>query len=406
MKLELGPLKHLEPDAWRTLEAVEQGHKNHEIVPTELIERLSNLRLGGAKKRLKDLLKLRLVRHDGRGYDGYRITSLGYDYLALRVLTKRGSVVSVGTQVGVGKEADVLEGMAEDGTAVAIKLHRLGRTSFRDVTRKREYGRKAHATWLQLSRKAAAKEHAFLKALYANGFSVPTPVDYNRHAVVMEFLQEAYPLTQVCELGHPEAVYEQALNQIRHLARCGLVHCDFNEFNLMISDDEHLVLIDLPQMVSTRHRNAPDLLRRDVQSLRAFFLRKFKIDPTDFAHLEPSLEHSNSASRLDEQLRASGFAEELQEDYSSYIPNYDGSSWRPTRLGGDDDEGDDDEGSESDGDETSASEGVEEGQREEEEEEEEINSSVTRASCDVHWGGVDAGDAQRSNPEPNDVQER
>ena len=36
---------------------------------------------------------------------GYRLTNSGYDYLALKTLTTRGSVQSVGNQIGVGKES-------------------------------------------------------------------------------------------------------------------------------------------------------------------------------------------------------------------------------------------------------------------------------------------------------------
>ena len=37
--------------------------------------------------------------------EGYRLTFSGYDYLALKALTARGSVYSVGNQIGVGKES-------------------------------------------------------------------------------------------------------------------------------------------------------------------------------------------------------------------------------------------------------------------------------------------------------------
>lgn len=67
---------------------------------------------------------------------------------------------------------------------------RLGRTSFRQLKNKRDYHkhRKA-ASWLYLSRLAAMKEFAYMKALNDRGFPVPRPVDYNRHAVVMELLK-------------------------------------------------------------------------------------------------------------------------------------------------------------------------------------------------------------------------
>ena len=37
--------------------------------------------------------------------DGYRLTNSGYDYLALKALAARDAVLSVGNQIGVGKES-------------------------------------------------------------------------------------------------------------------------------------------------------------------------------------------------------------------------------------------------------------------------------------------------------------
>ncbi len=37
--------------------------------------------------------------------DGYRLTSMGYDYLSLYAMSQRGSIKAVGNQLGVGKEA-------------------------------------------------------------------------------------------------------------------------------------------------------------------------------------------------------------------------------------------------------------------------------------------------------------
>ena len=45
----------------------------------------SPLRHGGAYKCLKILLRHKLVHHDGTKYDGYRLTWMGYDFLAIKV---------------------------------------------------------------------------------------------------------------------------------------------------------------------------------------------------------------------------------------------------------------------------------------------------------------------------------
>lgn len=76
---------------------------------------------------------------------------------------------------------------SDDGTIMALKLHRLGRTSFRAVKDKRDYLRRGnHYSWLYLSRLAAVKEYAFMKALGERGLPVPEAIDHNRHAVLME----------------------------------------------------------------------------------------------------------------------------------------------------------------------------------------------------------------------------
>jgi RIO kinase 2 len=43
---------------------------------------------------------------------------------------------------------------------------------------------------------------------------------------------------------------------IVRLAAVGLIHGDFNEFNLMLSPSGHVTVIDFPQMISTDHTKA------------------------------------------------------------------------------------------------------------------------------------------------------
>lgn len=121
--------------------------------------------------------------------DGYRLTNTGYDYLALKSLTLRTSVASFGNQIGVGKESNIYTVSNDEGVALCLKLHRLGRTCFRNIKEKRDYHGKRHkASWLYLSRISATREFAYMKALYDRGFPVPKPIDFNRHCVIMELV--------------------------------------------------------------------------------------------------------------------------------------------------------------------------------------------------------------------------
>lgn len=58
------------------------------------------------------------------------------------------------------------------------------------------------------------------------------------------------------ELNDPAALYDELMNLLLRLANHGVIHSDFNEFNVMIDDDEKPILIDFPQMVSSSHSEA------------------------------------------------------------------------------------------------------------------------------------------------------
>lgn len=135
---------------------------------------------------------------------GYRLNYGGYDYLALKTLCSREVLISVGNQMGVGKEsgklrkttcffvclflivtrsksssgnslwscwqilamrpADIYVVASPNGEQYALKLHRLGRTSFRNLKNKRDYHKhRKNMSWLYLSRLSAMKEFAYMK---------------------------------------------------------------------------------------------------------------------------------------------------------------------------------------------------------------------------------------------------
>lgn len=289
--------------------------------------------------------------------EGFRLTYGGYDYLALHALSLRGSVEGIGRQIGVGKEADVylvtgrypLEEAARqdenenenDSTteredpleSLVLKIERLGRTSFRTVKTNRDYiGKRKHVSWMYMSRLAAEKEWAFLRALHSRGFPTPRPVDWNRHCVVMEWIDgrlldqlhpEDWPSTcDVLEIA--QHLYGLLMRLVVQLAETGLIHGDFNEFNLMLRESyiaeptvgDHtispIVMIDFPQMVSTAHPNAKDLFDRDVECLRIFFKRRFGFEAAEWPDFDRDVQ-IEASQQLDAQLKASGFKGRLAQ---------------------------------------------------------------------------------------------
>lgn len=62
MKLNTHALRYLTGDDWRVLTAVEMGSKNHEVVPTPLIIKISGLRAAsGVNKSISMLAKSGLI---------------------------------------------------------------------------------------------------------------------------------------------------------------------------------------------------------------------------------------------------------------------------------------------------------------------------------------------------------
>ncbi|KAF3420377.1 hypothetical protein E2986_01174 [Frieseomelitta varia] len=309
-KLNVTILRYLTGEDFRVLTAIEMGMKNHELVPASLAAQIANLRYGGVQKLLKELCRHRLLSYErGKNYDGYRLTNTGYDYLALKVLARRGTVTSFGNQIGVGKESNIYIVANDEGESICLKLHRLGRTCFRNIKSKRDYHQhRKSASWLYLSRIAATREYAYMKALYDRGFPVPKPIDFNRHCVVME-LVEGGPLCGVYKVGNVGLLYDELMNLIVKLGNHGVIHSDFNEFNIMITNSGKPILIDFPQMISTEHVEAAAYFERDVKCVRDFFKRRFGYE----SELYPTFHDISREDYIDVETKASGITKQIKD---------------------------------------------------------------------------------------------
>ena len=193
-------------------------------------------------------------------------------------------------------------------TIACIKFARLGRTSFRAVKSKRDYVKsQTHYNWLYLSRLSSQNEYKNMKGLYSHGFAVPRPYGYNRHAIIMEYVP-SYPLNKVEEIKDKNVVYHKMMDFIYKLGENGLIHGDFNEFNILlnINKPDEIVVIDFPQMISINHPEAQNYFKRDVQCVKNYFLKKFNLT------FDEDLKFSDikQINFLDEELKAYGYKKE------------------------------------------------------------------------------------------------
>ena len=119
----------------------------------------------------------------------------------------------------------------------------------------------------------AQKEFKNLKLAYEAGVKVPKPIAVNKNVLVMEFIGEdgvSAPLLKEVEVKDPKSMYKKILENIKKLYRCGLVHSDLSEYNIMVFDDE-VFLFDLSQAVPLEHPMAEEFLMRDLRHFVRFF---------------------------------------------------------------------------------------------------------------------------------------
>jgi RIO kinase 2 len=269
--------RELEPEDFNILQAIEQQMKNYEHAPTDSIHQQAELPPSEIDYRLPILIKRGLLQGWRGQYTGYNLTTAGYDTLAINTLVQADVIEAFGKPLGVGKESDVYDALTPDERRVALKFHRLGRTSFKKTKRKRNYTIKYSYTpdWHHQSRIAAKKEYTALKLLYPKGVAVPEPIRQNRHVLVMGMIEGA-ELYHYPELADAQAVYNEVLVNVKVAYRdVHIIHGDLSPFNIILQPNQHILIIDWPQNVSTKHPNAKELLERDLRNVLTFFQRKY-----------------------------------------------------------------------------------------------------------------------------------
>jgi len=269
-------MKMLKDHDYKILLAMERLHLKYEYIPVDVLARQLKKSVDALLEDLDKLHKIGFVARRKLDYLGYALRQYGRDALALKYFVDKGVLDAVGVKLGVGKEADVYDGLSPSGYRVAIKFHRVGRSSFKQTKRLRTYGETS--SWYRQSCIAARRECEALETLYPLGVKVPRPIAYNRHAIVMDLII-GDPLYVVTDLPDPWRVLTEIAENIKKAYQeASIVHADLSEFNVIIKPDFDILIIDWPQWVSKSHPRSSEYLKRDVTNLVRFFNRRFGLD--------------------------------------------------------------------------------------------------------------------------------
>lgn len=288
MPMKLGEIyRKLVEDDFRLLSLIVRSLRLFDFIPLEYIVKKLEHKYSQKEivARIKKLVSLKLLKRHPL-MDSYRITFLGLDCMALRILVSKDVVKAIGNVIGIGKESIVYQGLSADDKLIAVKFYRIGRQSFRNVLRARGYYEDIDSSsWLSRSIIAGRREKEALTILnrhYING--IPKLYGGALHCIAIEYI-DGVRLSEGPQLSNPLQMLKEIIDVVRDVYRiAGLVHGDLSEYNIMISyTDATPYIIDWPQFISSNMPMAHNMLKRDIENLVKFFKRRYRIyvDPQE-----------------------------------------------------------------------------------------------------------------------------
>lgn len=272
-------LPDLEKEDLRILMAIEIGMKRSEYVTINNIRFYSRYKMEETLFRLNKVHKLDLIiRDSSKSKVGYTLNSIAYDLLALHTLVEKSIISQLGPLIGKGKESDVYSCMDDNENIYALKIYRMGRTSFKSIKRFRDLiGERTHHSWLYINRLAAKKEFEALETIYKLSLNTPKPIGYNRHIVVMSYLR-GKELVYYKDIQNPEKIFNKIIKQMEIIyKKANMIHGDLGEFNVVLDEEGNILIIDWLQWIPSDHPNATSFLKRDIRNLCNYFQKKYKV---------------------------------------------------------------------------------------------------------------------------------
>lgn len=257
---------------FKILKVFASSLKNRQFLNLPTLSQYSNLSQSLVEHHLKRLVKYGLI---SKSNIGYTLLVTGLDIYVLKILSNKNIITAIGPQIGIGKEAEVY--LAHDSLEQdkILKMFRLGRSSFKQIKRKREVNTGTNS-WLLLNIETAKKEYDILTYLKDSSTSFPSPLYRSFHCIVMEPIYGSR-LSEIENLDYPELVLEKIISNMTIAYRKGYINGDLNEYNILVNDD-NIFILDWPQAIRVDTTNADVVLTRDVNNIIKFFSRKFEIE--------------------------------------------------------------------------------------------------------------------------------
>ena len=183
--------------------------------------------------------------------------------------------------ISTGKEGNVYRATSPDGTLLAVKMYRTSTATFKNIMkyidgnpRYRNIPRKRR----QLISVWAKKEYNNLARLIKYHVSVPQPIHVLKNILVMEYIGNEFgaaPMLKDVPMEDPDDLYLRVIEEyFKVYNNARLVHADLSEYNILLTEEGRMVLIDIGQCVVREHPEAGTWFVRDMKNISRFFARR------------------------------------------------------------------------------------------------------------------------------------
>jgi RIO kinase 1 len=212
---------------------------------------------------------------------GRKTQSLVFDSRTIKALYEflvKYKVDYVDYPISSGKESVVFKAQLR-GKPIALKIYKMSTLKFQNIriyidgdyrfANERLSRSKFVYVW-------ARKEYSNLLSMTEAGIRCPKPIAFHKNLLAMSFIgtkQRAAPQIKDAAFD-AEPVYREVSEMMRNTYReAGIVHADLSEYNILYYR-KRSYFIDVAQGVTVRHPSADIFLRRDVNNITQFFIKK------------------------------------------------------------------------------------------------------------------------------------
>ncbi len=236
------------------------------------------------KKLESKVLNKLFSKTSGRRDDGFKKNKVVNEVLdrptvmTLFNMLSSHTLAYVNGAIKAGKESVVFWGVDDNGCDIALKIYLVSTSNFKSrmpymqgdprFSRIKKGTRSLVYAW-------AKKEFRNYSQCHAAGVPVPKPIRVDNNVLAMEFIGVGgVPASTLLESEVNEHDYTGAVDILRGLYRdARLVHGDFSEYNIF-KTDSGLVVFDLGSAVDLRHPRSDEFLKRDINNITRFFVKR------------------------------------------------------------------------------------------------------------------------------------